>query len=119
MKNNEENRSCGYDAGMVCFYNRECRFTSLVDCLRQNLFLAQKELELLRKKRNERHTKTSIKWRDTSFYYKKRAKALETWIVKNGLVVPHSTILFLNEEKKDESILNSSQERIQPARDNS
>lgn len=89
-----ENRSCKYEGGMVCFYTSECTFPSLVVCLQQNLYLAQKEIFLLKEKRNLRHSKVSIKWRNNSFYYKKKLKFLEAWIKEKGMKPPKIEELF-------------------------
>jgi len=89
-----ENRSCRYQAGFVCFYTGECKYPDVITCLQQNLFLAQKEISLLKERRNLKHSKVSLKWRDTAFYYKKKNKLLEDWIKGKGLKVPTVDDLF-------------------------
>ena len=89
--------SCKYEAGMLCFYTKKCTFPSLVVCLQQNLYLAQKEITLLRERRNLRHSKASLKWRNTSFYYKKKLKYLEAWLKEHGVQYPKVEELFSKE----------------------
>ena len=94
MTTKQENRSCKYEAGMVCFYTSVCTHPSLTICLQQNLYLAQKEISLLKEKRNLKHNKVSIKWRNNSFYYKKKVKYLEAWIKGRGMELPKIEELF-------------------------
>lgn len=81
-------QSCKYCPSMVCFSVTTCQFPSSEECLRQALFLAQRELAGMKEKANQKHTRMSIKWRDSSFYFKKKAKRLEKFIKANGLKVP-------------------------------
>lgn len=107
-----ENRSCRYDAGMVCFHVGDCAFPSLATCLQQNLYLAQKEIALLKERRGLKHNKASLKWRDMSFYYKKKAKALEAWIKEQGHTVPTIEEIFSKGES-NESVCNVNTEATQ------
>ena len=129
MTTKQENRSCRYNAGMVCFYNKECTYPSLTDCLQQNLYLAQKEISLLKEKRNQRHSKVSIKWRNNSFYYKKKLKYLEAWIKDKGIEVPKIEELFPKDaiisepkdtvkEVEDVELRNSNSEGVSETRGN-
>lgn len=105
------NSSCSYDSAMTCFSVEDCKFLSQLECLKAGLYLAQKELVILKQKRNLRHTKTSLKWRDSAFYYKKRAKTLTGWIKAKGLALPTIQEFSDAQEKEeiDGKILNSIQ----------
>lgn len=105
-----ENRSCRYEAGMVCFHTGDCPYSSLALCLQQNLYLAHKEIALLKERRNLKHNKVSIKWRDTSFYYKKKSRALEEWVKRQGLSLPTLEELFSKEEVDNERLRNVDEE---------
>lgn len=91
MKRPTLGKSCKYQPEMVCFYTSTCKFPSAIECLKQNLFLAQRELEVAKSKQNVRNTKQSLKWRDQSFYYKKRCRMMEDFIKAQGLVLPTYT----------------------------
>lgn len=86
--------SCKYEGGMVCMSSIDCSFTSVVSCLQANLLLAHKEISILKEKRNQKHSKVSIKWRNNSFYYKKKLKYLELWMKNKGIVVPGIEEMF-------------------------
>ena len=94
MIDKQESRSCKYDPGMVCFYTTACTYPSLIACLQQNLYLAQKEISLLKEKRNQRHSKASLKWRNNSFYYKKKLRYLEAWMKEKKIEIPTIEELF-------------------------
>jgi hypothetical protein len=102
--------SCRYEPGMVCFHIGDCVFPSLTSCLQQNLYLAQKEISLLKEKKNQRHTKVSLKWRDSAFYHKKKLVALENWLKSKEIKIPSISELFprsspVISESKDIDIL--------------
>jgi hypothetical protein len=92
----------------VCFSIEGCKFPNVEECLRQALFLAQREIAGLKERANLKHTRISLKWRDSSFYYKKRAKQLEEFITKKGLEVP----LTMKEKVQDEGLDSSNQEDL-------
>jgi len=92
---------------MVCFHVGECSYPSLTACLQQNLYLAHKEISLLKERRNLKHTKVSLKWRDTAFYYKKRVKGIEMWAKEKGIKLPTVVETFSMKEEIDEGIRNS------------
>lgn len=117
MRIKQENRSCRYEAGMVCFYNATCDFPSLVSCLQQNLYLAQKEISLLKEKRNLKHDKVSLKWRNNAFYFKKKNRYLEDWIKGKGMEVPTTEEIFpkdppINLESKNTTNEGETNERV-------
>jgi len=64
------NTSCRYDATFTCIRDAECPHGDLVSCLK----LAYTELK---HKKMQRHDASSIKWRNSCFYYKKRVRELE------------------------------------------
>lgn len=92
------NRSCKYDYGMVCFYTKVCTFPTLAICLQQNLYLAHKEISLLKESQSIKHSQMSLKWRNTAFYYKKRCRALEALIQDRGLELPNTQDLLKVQE---------------------
>ena len=71
-----------YDSAYKCFKSEECKSTSLIACLKVALYLAWNELAELNRRRMQKHTAASLKWRDSSFYYKKRCKELEERITE-------------------------------------
>ena len=81
-------KPCQYSLKVPCFIIGDCTFPSELECLRQALFLSTNELSLVKQQRNIKHSKMSIKWRDQSFYYKKRCVALQEFIKGKGLSVP-------------------------------
>lgn len=81
-------QSCKHEPSMVCFSVDGCEFESMGECLKQALFLSQRELAGLKEKVNLKHSRMSLKWRDSCFYYKKRARQLEKFILEKGLTVP-------------------------------
>jgi len=85
----------------VCFSTEDCAFKSSEECLKQALFLAQREIIGLKEKANMKHTRTSIKWRDSSFYYKKRVKQLLEIIKENGLESPQTYVIPEGEPLKE------------------
>jgi len=87
-------KPCIHDIRIKCFVPVDCESANLVDCLKAHLYLTQKENEKLKATRLERHNKTSIKWRDQSFYYKKRLKLLTKWVQGKGLQPPTVEELF-------------------------
>ena len=106
-----ENRSCKYDGEMACFHIGECDFPSLPACLKHNLLLSHRENALLRERKNLKHDKISLKWRETSFYYKRKCKELEEWIRKKGLEVPKIGELFGSKEAKNGEVINDEARR--------
>lgn len=99
-------QSCKYEPSMVCFSGNECKFENQVECLKQALFLCQRELAGLKEKANQKHSRMSLKWRDSAFYFKKRSKALETYIKASGLEVP----LTYEKEGEDDRMADNSKE---------
>lgn len=109
--------SCKFEGGMVCMSNIDCSFQSVVSCLQQNLLLAHKEISLLKEKRNQKHSKVSIKWRNNSFYYKKKLRYLELWLKNKGIEVPKTEEIFTQQEvevkeKSSEPIRNNNEKKV-------
>ncbi len=90
MKNLPSKKACIRNPKAICFLldKDKCEFLDETACLRQALYLAQNEVAIFKQKRNLKHSKISIKWRDSSNYYKKRCIALQEFIKVNGLQIP-------------------------------
>ena len=100
-------KPCKYKKDFICFkWGEECLYPSLLDCLKFNVIYQLRELEHLKSRKMEKHTGASVKWRNTAFYYKKKAKYLEAFCNHHGLEVPHISELakIFSEVKAKESV---------------
>jgi len=80
---------CKYNKEFVCYkWGEECLYPALLDCLKINVLSQIRELDRLKATRMEKHTTASIKWRNTAFYYKKKAKYLEAFCIHHKLEIP-------------------------------
>ena len=71
----------------------DCSYPNLNECIGVNLPLILNELQSLRHRKMVRHSKTSLKWRNQAFYYKKVIKKLSYYIEYMGLEVPDVKLL--------------------------
>ncbi|KKK61560.1 hypothetical protein LCGC14_3013100, partial [marine sediment metagenome] len=81
---------CQYDNKHYChltFINK-CAYESIISCLKAQVNDDRKRLAKLNYEIERGHTRLSIKWKDQSFYYKAKVKALEAYITDKGLDVP-------------------------------
>ncbi len=78
---------CKYDENVTCFTVGECAFPTVKECLRQALYLAQREVAELKAKTATKHNALSLKWRTSSFYYKRKSQELEDILKEVGVKV--------------------------------
>lgn len=62
-------KSCQYDPTFQCIIDGNCPYPELLSCLKIS-YSELKHRQMLR------HNKASLKWRNSSFYYKAKCKAL-------------------------------------------
>ena len=80
---------CKYDESFTCFkFVETCPYHEVAQCLKENLWASQKEVEHLKHQKMKRHNEASLKWRTSALYYKRKCRDLEEWIEQKGLEVP-------------------------------
>jgi hypothetical protein len=105
MSNQYFNNPCQFNANVKCFVEKECIYINELECLQTQVLTYQQEIKNLTQKRFIIHDRTSLKWRDSSFYYKKRYKLLTKWLIKKGIEIPD--LLKLEKESPDEKLSHS------------
>ncbi len=94
MINPNIGKPCSYDQLVQCFNPLPCDSSSLLDCLKANLYYALRENEHLKSVKLAQHTKISLKWREQAFYYKKRLRLTLQWMEKHQFPIPTTEDLF-------------------------
>ncbi len=83
-------QQCKYDKEFTCFHMGKCDYEGLISCLKNSLIFLTREMEQLKYRQMQKHTAASIKWRNKSFYYMKKVKALELYLLNAYNKVPSS-----------------------------
>ena len=83
-----ETIKCKYDNEMPCIKWGACVHDTLLTCLRFALADTTCQLESLKHRQMLKTNLNTEKWRNSTFYFKRRSKQLEAYIVQNGLIVP-------------------------------
>lgn len=79
---------CSYDEGFTCFKWGTCPYTNLLECLKTSVVANAREIEHLKHRQMMKHSEATTKWRNQSFYYKRRARALEAYLASNKIDIP-------------------------------
>jgi len=85
-------KACKYDDKFMCFKWEACVYSSLNECLKVSVMAQSRQLEHIKHRQMQKHSEVSIKWRNSSFYYKKKCKQLEAFLLTNGLELPSSSV---------------------------
>ena len=101
---------CKYDNKFNCWKWSACSEQTLTTCLKNGIVLLSREVMHLKHHKMQKHTVASIKWRNSSFYYRRKCKTLECFILENGLKIPlikgnktEGEDAVYNNDKKEES----------------
>lgn len=112
--------ACRYDNKFHCWKWNQCDERGLAICLKSGVVLMSRELDHLKHTKMQKHTASSIKWRNSSFYYKQKCKCLEALILGAGLALPSTPQLIETKNtlklKGDENdgIHNNDKEEVSP-----
>lgn len=80
-------KKCLYDDTFDCFKASFCDYENLRSCLKISVVALTRDNVALKHRQMLKHTKASLAWRNSSFYYKKRAKELEDKLREFGISV--------------------------------
>lgn len=81
-------KPCNHDPKFICFKWGACTFPTLMECLKAGIVMYAREVEGLKKRQMLKHSEATIKWRNQSFYYKRKARALEAFLTSQGYEIP-------------------------------
>ena len=85
----QHGKECFFDKSWSCWRQTACPFKSVEECLKALVLSSMKELSYLKQRQMLKHSEASITWRNQAFYYKRKARTLEDYILERGLPVPH------------------------------
>lgn len=99
-------KTCNHDKSFICFRWGDCPYKDLITCLKVNLQALIREHEHMKARAMAKHSDASLRWRNTAFYYKKRARALEVFLLLKHIEVPNARELahILKERRITEEV---------------
>jgi hypothetical protein len=108
MSNPNFKAACKFNPSVKCFVESSCIYINELECLQTQILSLQQDNKSLKHKRFLIHDRTSLKWRDQAFYFKKRYKILVRYLTKKDIEIPNLT--KLEKELSDENLPLSSKE---------